>query len=73
MRAGGCNPFSDSGEKGGDRMDSLFNLLYDAAKVFLTVFATAYANELAKKISSKRNKRTAPNAGKRKGGSKRKK
>ncbi|MEC1957125.1 hypothetical protein P9F05_29095, partial [Bacillus anthracis] len=42
-------------------MDSLFNLLYDAAKVFLTVFATAYANELAKKISSKRNKRTAPN------------
>ncbi|MGX5705838.1 hypothetical protein [Bacillus cereus] len=54
-------------------MDSLFNLLYDAAKVFLTVFATAYANELAKKISNKRNKRTAPNAGKRKGGSKRKK
>ncbi|MFJ7554723.1 hypothetical protein ACIQXZ_12580 [Bacillus thuringiensis] len=42
-------------------MDSLFNLLYDAAKVFLTVFATAYANELAKKISNKRNKNTAPN------------
>ncbi|MEG7866543.1 hypothetical protein J0852_29995 [Bacillus paranthracis] len=32
-------------------MDSLFNLLYDAAKVFLTVFATAYANELAKRLA----------------------
>ncbi|EJR24614.1 MULTISPECIES: hypothetical protein [Bacillus cereus group] len=53
-------------------MDSLFNLLHDAVKVFLTVFATACANELVKKISSKRNKRTAPKAGKRKGGSKRK-
>ncbi|GAB6575091.1 TPA: hypothetical protein QC443_002487 [Bacillus cereus] len=53
-------------------MDSLFNLLYDAAKVFLTVFATAYANELAKKISNKKNKNTAPNACKRKGGTKRK-
>ncbi|CAH2464437.1 MULTISPECIES: hypothetical protein [Bacillus cereus group] len=51
-------------------MDSLLNLLHDAVKVFLTVFATACANELVKKIS---NKRTAPNAGKRKGGSKRKK
>lgn len=72
MRAGGCYPFSDFREKGGDQMDSLFNLLYEAAKVFLTVFATAYANELAKKISNKRNKNTAPNAGKRKGGTKRK-
>ncbi|MFP3414318.1 hypothetical protein SB773_22450 [Bacillus sp. SIMBA_074] len=53
-------------------MDSLINLLHDAVKVFLTVFATAYANELVKKLSNK-NKRTAPKAGKRKGGSKRSK
>ncbi|PGH79642.1 hypothetical protein CN899_25475 [Bacillus thuringiensis] len=59
---------------GGDGQESLtiLNLLQDAVKVFLTVFATAYANELAKKLSNK-SKRTAPNASKRKGGSKRKK
>ncbi|WP_170969885.1 hypothetical protein [Bacillus mycoides] len=53
-------------------MDSLLTLLHDAVKIFLTVFATAYANELAKKLSNK-NKRTAPKACKRKGGSKRNK
>ncbi|MCH5460854.1 hypothetical protein [Bacillus cereus] len=41
-------------------MDSLLTLLHDAVKVFLTVFATACANELAKKLSNKKNKRTAP-------------
>ncbi|HFJ9287440.1 TPA: hypothetical protein ACGW44_005480 [Bacillus toyonensis] len=51
-------------------MDFLLNLLQDTAKILFTVFATAYANELVKKLSSKR-KRTAPQAGKRKGGSKR--
>jgi hypothetical protein len=53
-------------------MDSLLTLLHDAVKVFLTVFVTACANELAKKLSIKKNKRTAP-AGKRKGSSKRNK
>ncbi|HDR6289233.1 TPA: hypothetical protein QCU33_005364 [Bacillus cereus] len=52
-------------------MDSLLTLLHDAVKVFLTVFATAYANELAKKISNKKQKRTAP-AAKQKGSSRRK-
>ncbi|WP_353054284.1 hypothetical protein [Bacillus thuringiensis] len=53
-------------------MESLIDLLHDAVKVFLTVLATAGANELVKKLSSKSNKRTAPKACKRKGGSKRK-
>lgn len=73
MRAEGCNPFSNFREKGGDRMDSLLLLLHDAVKVFFTVLAAACANELVKKISNKSNKRTAPKACKRKGGSKRKK
>ncbi|WP_181149497.1 MULTISPECIES: hypothetical protein [Bacillus] len=54
-------------------MDSLLLLLHDAVKVFFTVLAAACANELVKKISNKSNKRTAPKACKRKGGSKRKK
>ncbi|MEI4618790.1 hypothetical protein [Bacillus cereus] len=53
-------------------MDFLLNLFQDAVTLFVTVFVTACANELAKKLSSKR-KRTAPNASKRKGGSKKSK
>ncbi|MEH7460235.1 hypothetical protein V7183_24450 [Bacillus sp. JJ1127] len=52
-------------------MDTLLDLLHDTAKILFTVFMTAYANEFVKKRSNKR-KRTAPNAGKQKGSSKRK-
>lgn len=51
----------------------LLNLLYEPAKQFLIMFAGTYGVKQAERISDRSNKRTAPKACKRKGGSKRKK
>ncbi|MDM5436682.1 hypothetical protein QUG02_00265 [Bacillus hominis] len=50
----------------------LFDLLHDPIQGALTIILTAYANKLVEEISDRSNKRTAPKAGKRKGGSKQK-
>jgi hypothetical protein len=52
-------------------MDLLLILLKDSVKIIFTVCMTAYVNRLVKKYD-KKGKRTASNAGKRKGSSKRK-
>lgn len=51
----------------------LLTLLYEAAKQFLVMFAGTYGVKQAERISNRAHKRTVPNAGKRKNGSKRKK
>lgn len=50
----------------------LFNLMYEPVKQFLIMFAGTYGVKQAERISNRSNKRTAPKAGKRKGGSKQK-
>ncbi|MDA1861157.1 hypothetical protein PDK22_26075 [Bacillus cereus group sp. BY122LC] len=51
----------------------LNDLLHDPVQGALTIVLAACGDVIADKIKSKSNKRTAPKAGKRKGGSKRKK
>ncbi|PFA60040.1 hypothetical protein [Bacillus sp. AFS015896] len=51
----------------------LNDLLHDPIQGALTIVLAAYADKLTDIIKDKSNKRTVPNAGKRKNGSKRKK
>ncbi|MEK4646316.1 hypothetical protein [Bacillus sp. PK30] len=54
-------------------MQDLLNLLHETAKQFLVMFAGTYGVKQAERISDRANKRTVPNAGKRKNGSTQKK